>query len=55
MMIAHIWNDTFNRFYLEISEGNIQIGFTVIGTAMFTTKKSAKQAAKLAGAQPWNY
>jgi len=53
-MIAHIWK-VKSGWLLELAEGTTQAGHGIIGTASFKSKVSAKQAARLANAKPWNY
>ena len=53
-MIAHIWKTSYG-YMLEISEGNITIGFRVLSTTKHASKPEAKRAAHMAGARPWNY
>jgi hypothetical protein len=54
MKYAHIFNAPGKKHRLIITSGP-SISEGVISEQVYDTKKEAKDAAKLAGAQPWNY
>jgi len=53
-MIAHIYRSR-NKNWLLILTTGAAISQGVISEIIYPSKKEAKQAAKQAGAKPWNY
>ncbi len=53
-MYAHINNARGGKFSLLLTTG-AAINEGVISEKLYDTKKEAKDAAKVAGAKPWNY
>jgi hypothetical protein len=52
---AYLWNRGSMGWDLEIASGHIRKGFKVHSYQNYPSKAKAMQAAKQAGALPWNY